>query len=154
MSYFTLSLCFPAIACAQSIGIAPAAADRGSANIIRMVLTTNPEKPIAALQWELSYPESLNIQPAGVVPGTASEAAGKTITCAAGPAKNAIRRISCILAGGTQVIPAGVIAIVRFEVPANASPGKLTIEMQHALGASSSLGSIGIENTSAPITVR
>src|SRR3954451_22013282 len=91
-----LSLCSTALA--QTLEITPVTVDQGSANIFRIVLKPKAEKPIAALQWELVYREGIRIEPSGVVPGTASEEAGKSLTCARKPAAGADSILACILA--------------------------------------------------------
>jgi len=147
-----LSLCSTALA--QSLEITPVTVDQGSANIFRIVLKPKAEKPIAALQWELVYRDRIRIEPSGVVPGTASEAAGKSLTCARKPAGGADSILACILAGGVQTISAGAIAIVRFEAVKDSPKGERSVAVQKIIGVSPTLESIPVETTKASISVR
>ena len=147
-----LSLCSTAFA--QTLEIAPTTVDKGSVNIFRMVLKPHTEKPIAALQWDLVYREGLRIEPSGVVPGMASDAAGKSLTCARKPIEEGNYRMTCILAGGIQTLDAGVIAIVRFETAKDTPAGEQTVDVERVVGVSAKLEPISIENTKAPITIR
>ena len=149
---FLLSLCTTAFA--QTLEIAPVTVDRGSANIFRIILKPRAEKPIAALQWDLVYREGLRVEPSGVVPGAASETAGKSVTCARKASDGANNRLACILAGGVQALSAGVIAIVRFEAAKDTPKGERTVDLEKIVGVSTALEPIPLEDTKAPITIR
>jgi len=139
---------------AQTLAIAPVTVDRGSANIFRIMLKPQAEKPITALQWDLVYREGLRIEPSGVVPGAASEAAGKSVTCARKPSDGSKERLACILIGGVEALSAGVIAIVRIEA-AKATPiGERTVDLEKIIGVSAKLEPVPMENTKASITIR
>lgn len=141
-------------ASAQRLEVTPAAVDRGSANIFRIVLKPSAEKPIAALQWDLVYRDGLRIEPSGVVAGSASEAAGKSVTCATKPSDGANHRLVCIIAGGVQALSAGVIAIVRFEAAKDTPAGKMNVALEKVMGVSPSVESIPMEGTRISITIR
>ena len=141
-------------ASAQTLEVTPAAVDRGSANILRIVLKPSVEKPIAALQWYLVYREGLRIEPSGVVAGSASEAAGNSVTCAPKPSDGANHRLVCIIAGGVQALPAGAIAIVRFEAAKDTPAGKMNVDLEKVIGVSPSLESVPMEGTKVSITIR
>jgi Ethanolamine utilization protein EutJ (predicted chaperonin) len=147
-----LFLCTTAFA--QTLEVTPVTVDRGSANILRIVLKSRAGKPLAALQWDLVYREGLRIEPSGVVAGAASETAGKSVTCARKPSDGANNRLACILAGGVQALSAGVIAIVRFEAAKDTSPGEKIVGLEKAVGVSPALEPIPIENIKALITIR
>ncbi len=146
------SLSVPAFA--QELEITPATADRGSANIFRIILRPRAGKPIAALQWDLVYREGLRIEPGGVVPGAASEAVGKSVSCANPQSDGANYRLSCMLAGGNQPLGAGAIAIVRFEAAKDTSPGEKVVNLEKIVGVSPALEPIPIENAKTQITIR
>ena len=146
-----LSVC--ATAFAQTLEIPAVTVERGSANILRIVLRSRAEKPIAALQWNLVYRDGLRIEPSGVVPGSVSEATGKSVTCARRQSDGA-NRITCILAGGVQVLGAGVIAIVRFEAPKDNSTGDGIIGLEKVVGVSPTLEPVPIQDVKASIAIR
>ena len=147
-----LSLCMTAYA--QTLEISPVTVDRGSANIFRITLNPRAEMPIAALQWELVYRDRVRIAPSGVVPGTASEMAGKAVTCVRKAADISHYRLACILAGGAGALSAGVIAIVRVEAAQNAPKGEWLVALENVIGVSPALETIPLKGTKAPITLR
>ena len=153
VSWFVLA--FGMTAYGQAVEIAPpAAVARGSADIFRIVFKPGEGKPVAAVQWDLVYPEGLRIEPAGVVSGVAAESAGKSVTCAARPAEGRKRRLSCILVGGVQTLAAGAIAIVRFEAGANLAAGKVSVALEKVTGVSPSVQSAAMKGSVAEISVR
>jgi len=54
---------------AQTLEIPSASVDRGSANIFRIMLKSQAQKPITALQWELTIPSGLRVTTDGIVLG-------------------------------------------------------------------------------------
>jgi hypothetical protein len=139
---------------AQTLEITPAKIQSGSANIFRIVLKANPEKPIVALQWDLVSQEGLRIEPSGVVPGMATETSGKSVTCARRPSVDGKSALRCMLAGGVQAIAAGVIAIVRFEAAKDAPKGGRFVDLTEMVGVSPKLESVSIEKTRTAMIVR
>ena len=151
-SVFLLSNCV--LCLAQSLEINPVTVDRGSANIFRIILKPVAEKPIAALQWDVVYGGGLRIAPSWILPGAAAEIASKVVTCGPKPSQGSKHRWACILAGGVQPLPAGVVAIIRFEAASDAPRGEMTVELEGIAGASPGTEAISIKNVNAVITVR
>jgi hypothetical protein len=151
---FPLLLSFCVTACAQILEMTPAAVDQGSANIFRIILKPGAEKPLAALQWDLVYRNGLRIEATGVVTGAASEQAGKSVTCAARPPEGANYRLVCILAGGVKEIPAGPIAIVRFEAGSDAPKGEMLVSLEKGSGVTPGLESVPVGSTKTSIHIR
>src|SRR5262245_14112170 len=119
----------------QTLEANPVSVARGSANIFRLALKPDAAKPLVALQWEFAYPAGLlRIEPSGVVPGPAAETAGKSITCGQKASNGKTLRLACILAGGTQMISAGVLAIVRADAASDAPKGLTTIGLERLMG--------------------
>ncbi|MEO8371457.1 MAG: hypothetical protein ABI806_19880 [Candidatus Solibacter sp.] len=147
-----LSLCVPAFG--QTLEIPPVTVDRGSANIFRIILKPRAEKPLTALQWDLVYRDCFRIEPPGVVPGGASEAAGKSLTCVRKPQDGANSRLACILAGGDQTFAAGVIAIVRFEAIQNSPKGDSPVDLENVVGVSPALEPVPMKGAQTSITIR
>jgi hypothetical protein len=149
-----ITLVFGLIAHAQTLEITPTTVDRGSANILRVVLKPSAEKPIVAVQWDLVYPESLRIEPSGVVSGAAAEAFGKSVTCANKLPDGANRRLTCILAGGVHALSAGVIAIIRFEAGVSTPAATLDVDLEKVTGVSPSAQSVPMKAAKTSVTVR
>jgi hypothetical protein len=151
----SVSFLFAFAAFGQTLETNPVSVARGSANIVRLALKPDAAKPLAALQWEFVYPAGLlRIEPSGVVPGPAAEAAGKSITCGQKPSNGKTLRLACILAGGIQTISAGVLAIVRADAAPDAPKGAMTLGLERVIGVSPSSDSIPIANTNVTITIR
>jgi hypothetical protein len=149
---FLLLLCMTSAA--QTLEMSPVTVDRGTANIFRITLKPRPGKPIAALQWHLVYRDRLRIDPAGMVPGEASELAGKSLICVRKAPEGANQRVACVLAGGVQALSAGVVAIVRVEAAPNASKGDELVKFENVTGVSPSLEPIPTEGGKTSITIR
>ena len=147
-----LSLCSTVFG--QTLEIPPVTVDRGSPSIFRITLKPLAEKPLAALQWDLVYRDRFRIAPSGVVPGEASEMAGKAVTCVRKAPDGANSRLACIVAGGVQALSAGVIAIVRFEAAQNAPKGEAIVDLENIVGVSPALEPIPLKSTWTSITVR
>jgi hypothetical protein len=139
---------------AQTIEIAPVAASRGFANIFRMVLKPKADQPLTALQWEFIYPNSLRIEPAGVVTSGAVEASGKLVTCAVRPPRESNQVLTCILAGGVKPLAEGTIVIVRFVASSEAARGVMNLRLEKVAAAFQSSERVSLENVKVPITVR
>ena len=149
---FLLLLCV--MVHAQILEVSSVTVKRGSADIFRVVLTPSAEKTIAALQWDVVYPDGLRIEPSGVVSGAVSEKAGKMVQCAPRPSEGANHRLTCILAGGVQALPAGVIVIVRFEAATDVPQSEMSVQLEKVVGVTPSLESVPMKNTRVPITIR
>ena len=76
------------------------------------------------------------------------------MTCASRPSDGAKYRLTCILAGGVQTLPEGVIVIVRLEAAKDTPKGKQTVDLEEISGVSAGLESIRLENVKTPVTIR
>jgi hypothetical protein len=139
----------------QTLEVNPVSVSPGSANIFRVLLKTNPAKPLAGLQWDLVYPAArLRIELAGILPGSAAEAAGKSITCARRPSDANTAHVTCILAGGVRPVSAGVLAIVRLDAEPRAPKGVITVGLEQVVGVSASIESIPIASVTVKVKIR
>lgn len=139
---------------AQTIEVEPVTATQGSANILRMSLKPQADRSVAALQWEFLYPNSLRIEPPGVVTSGAAEAAGKTVLCVLRPRRESNHVLACVLAGGVAPLPAGTIVIVRFVATPEAARGVANVRIEKIVGASPSVERIVLENVKVAVTIR
>jgi hypothetical protein len=133
----------------QTITVSPATVEKGSANIFRIEFKPRSDKPVVALQWEMTPPRGIQIEAAGVVSGTATESAGKSVHCS-----NHANICLCILAGGDQAIKEGPIVIVKFTAAKDAPAGQGIVRIQKIQGVSADLQIIPIADAAATITVR
>lgn len=131
---------------AQSLQILPL--PHGT-NSFQIMLVSPPGKEPVALQWKISIPEGVTIQPADITPGGAPKDAGKSVTCAVTGPKKASGVVACILAGSQRPIPDGSLAVVPFAMrPALSSA---TIRIGEILGVSRDLKPVKIGPVEAAI---
>lgn len=104
-------------------------------------------KESLALQWELTFPESIRIDPrAGI--GEAAGKAGKTIRCEVLPNRaGAIQACRCILAGGTDAIPAGTISKINYSAVRSARPGRYELQLKKAFAVTNDMKKILLKDT-------
>ena len=133
----------------QTITVSPATVEKGSANIFRIEFKPRSDKPVVALQWEMTPPRGIQIEAAGVVSGTATDAAGKSVHCSSRDAS-----CICILAGGNQPLKEGPIVIVKFTAANDAPLGAGIIRIRKIQGVSPDLQALPIAEANATITVR
>lgn len=139
---------------AQTLEMPSASVDRGSANIFRIVLKTQAQRPITALQLELVIPPGLRVAGDGIVPGDAAEAAGKSVSCSNPTETKNGTVFVCIFAGGFKPIQTGTLAIVRFSAASDSRAGTVSLGLRNILGVSADLRKIQLADTSSAITIR
>jgi hypothetical protein len=139
---------------AQSLDIPPVTATRGAAQILRIVFKAAASRPVASLQWELVYPNALQIDLSGVVPGSVTESAGKTLVCARRKPAAGENALGCVLSGGVRPLQDGTIAIIRF-VPAASGPKNLLhVRLDKIAAVSPKLDQIVIPNANGSVTIK
>jgi len=138
----------------QTLQIPPVTVNRDSANILRLVFTGRPDQPVSAIQWELVVPREFQIEAADVVPGTAAESAGKSISCSNRTTPKEGKVCLCVLIGGVRPIPDGAIAIVKFSTAADLTKGTASVRLQKILGVSSDLKKLPVPDSSGAIKVQ
>lgn len=139
---------------AQTIQIEPVAVSRGSANIFRMTLKPRAGQALTALEWEFLFPNSLRIEPAGVVTSGAAEASGKSVACAVRPPRESNQVLACLVAGGVKPLPEGTIVIVRFVAANDAKRGDANLRIEKIAAVSASSDRIMLANIKVLITIR
>ena len=91
----------------STLTLASGTATAGSTVALNLSLSSPAGSEPAALQWVLTYP-SASIASISVAPGTSTTTAGKSISCAGGPAA-----YTCIAFGiNSNTISDGVVAVV------------------------------------------
>lgn len=143
--------------CGQSFRIPPSGTDRKTPGAFPMEIDSPQGKAPVALQWELRVPAALAIAVSDITIGKAAEAAGKSVACAASankPAKEGEVRYTCILAGGTQRIPNGQVAVVHYRVQDKVDKTSIRVAIENAVGVSLDLKSVAIDGAIAVIKIR
>jgi len=119
---------------AQSVQILPSPPTGSQAGSFRVMLVSPAKSAVAAVQWRISLPKGVSVEPGKIQPGTAAQRTGKTVHCAApGIKTNTSSDVVCVLAGGKQPIPNGAVAVVPF-VAANGISA-ISIRLRQILGA-------------------
>jgi len=154
VSRLTLLIVICCGAAGQKLEIPQVAIDRGGTDIFRIVLNASAQRPISALQWELVYPDSVQIDPSSVVAGEPAEKTSKSVVCRAAPSRGTENALACLIAGGVSALSTGTIAIVRFSALSKAPKGSARIELRKIVGASTSTERVDLENASGTITIR
>ena len=122
-----------------------------------LTLQSPPGKAPVALQWEFTFPQSVVVDLADIVAGSAAESVEKSLTCrAVEKASNAAKRsvYGCILAGGKKPIPNGPIATVHYRVPLEIRHIAEKVRVGKAVGVTADLKRIEIQGLDAAIVVK
>ena len=130
-----LALVFASLAFGQTLTLTgPATARPGTTIPVNLTLATPPAS-LAAAQWTVTLPTGYT---ATATAGSASTAASKTLYCKPDSTL-------CLTVGvNTNVYAAGVIANYQLTVPANASPGQVSIPLTGIVGAALDGSSAGL----------
>ena len=139
----------------QTLSLPPASAPPGGRVAIEISFKSKAGNEVSTLQWETTIPAArLNFADEGVVSGAAANAAGKSVNCAPkASANSASKTLACILFGGQQAIPDGVIALLRLQVLPEAVPGTAQIRIDQALAVSKDLKRFPIDAVDGTVTV-
>jgi hypothetical protein len=141
----------------QTLGLSPAAARQGERMEIEISLKSPTGKEPQALQWETTIPAAqLGFVENNLQPGQAAQAAEKSFTCVVknGSTETRTRTLACVLAGGLKVIPNGVVAVLRLEIPAEAKPGPASIRTGRGIAVLKGPKEIPLAPVERVVTVR
>jgi len=153
MRVFLLVL-IPGILTAQALEIPPSTTARGKTGSFLIRLNAPSGRGPASLQWDLVVPRQVTVDVRDVVPGSSATSAEKSIVCIMAAQNRDDTTYRCVLAGGTQTILNGAVAVVRYVVPAKASPGTVALRIEKALGASKDMAMINFPKVQGQITIR
>lgn len=141
----------------QSLRVLTSRTDRGIPGQFTVLMEPQPDRPVLALQWEISVPPAIAIRKADIAIGKAAQSAGKLLTCAPKTNKQSPTRevrYACILAGGQAAIAAGPIAVVHYRPQTDVQGAPIWVAIENVLGVSADLKRIEIPNVAAIIEIR
>jgi hypothetical protein len=139
----------------QSLQVSPAVAAHGETGSFLIKLASPKGKELVALQWEISAPPEITIDPGNIVGGSAAEGAEKSITCVSVQKQNrGGQRYACILAGGKKTIGDGPVAAVRYNIHHGAAAGTVVVRIEKAMGVTGDLTKVDIGDVDGPLTIR
>jgi len=151
--YFLLSM--PGLVWGQALNLSPVSAAAGKVAPMTMTFKAPSGAEPTALQWEISYPSpQLGLEETDVAIGSAAKAAGKTLTCHGRPLDAGKYIYRCILAGGSQRVPSGPVAVFSFRVRASAQPGRATVQLSNTMGVSSDGKQTAVDSSQADILIQ
>jgi hypothetical protein len=138
---------------AQSLQILPAPPSGTMEGSFQIMIVSPAGKSLSAIQWRISISGDLTVSGERITAGSAAETVQKVITCAAVKGQDNPRSgYVCILVGGTQPIPNGPVAVVRFT--ARASTPDVTIRVSDILGATPKGTAVRIADVEATMELR
>jgi hypothetical protein len=136
--------------------LSAASMSRGASGSASIELKTPAGREPAAVEWELAFPvQQVDIQDADWSPGAATQAAQKQLSCV-----RQLRRepeaysYKCVLAGGRTTLRGGVVAVVKFKIPASAAQGVATLSLTGVVGALPDARKLDIKPAKATLAIR
>jgi hypothetical protein len=154
--FLSLFASFPgSVLVAQTLQLSSTEASRGTRVVIEISLKSPQGKEPAALQWEATIPTAeLNLVDQEIAIGPAAKDAGKSVTCAVKGRTDKTLTSVCILAGGRQQIPNGVVARLMLKVPQEAPIGPARIQVERAIAVSKDVTEVPMKPTETVVSVR
>jgi len=141
--------------CAQTlhpIEVQPAPNGRNGALSIEL-LQAEGKEPVA-LQWEFSFPESVQLDFKGASTEEAAAKAQKAIRCELLASRQGkTQTVRCILAGGTAAIPGGPIANLKFGGARPFRPGRYEVQIKKAIAVMPDLKKVALKDARVEITI-
>jgi hypothetical protein len=139
----------------QSLQISPTAGARQEAGSFLVKLASPKGKELVALQWEISAPPEITIDPRSIVAGSAAEGVGKSLTCVSVQKQNSGgQRYACILAGGKNTIGDGPLAVVRYSIRHGTGARTVVVRIEKVMGVTGDLTKVDIGSVAGQLTIR
>jgi hypothetical protein len=138
---------------AQSLHLRPTSAAPGEWAVIEITWQSSALQQLVALQWDARFPAA-QLQGDPMMRLTLdARSAGKSLNCRAGIETRETETVRCILSGGLQPIPGGVLAVLSLKLRENAQPGTVRIRIEHMIGVKRDLGTVTLDPAEALLTV-
>jgi hypothetical protein len=155
--YLIAGLTSATLLTAQTLHVPLSHATHGTPASFSIVFDSPHDKAPAAIQWEISFPQAIEVDTSDIISGSAAESAGKSITCSKTAARTEAKggvKFACILAGGQRPIGNGPIAVIHFVLQADVQGAPIRAPIENILGVTADLKRIAISNVDAIITTR
>jgi hypothetical protein len=124
-------------------------AQEGTATI---ELTSAAGQEPLALQWELSFPETIQLDPVGASIGEPSGKAGKSIRCAIlANRQGKTQTCRCLVSGGTNRVPNGPVAILKYSAASPFRAGRYGLELKKGLAVTNDMKKLALKDARAEI---
>ena len=138
---------------AQTLQIQIQATDGQNGTAAIQLTSPDGQQPLA-LQWELSFPDSVQIESAGATISEPSGNAGKSIRCAILPNRaGKTQTCRCLVAGGTNRVPNGGVAVLKYSAARPLRPGRYSLDLKKGLAVTSDLKKLAMKDVRAEIVL-
>jgi hypothetical protein len=148
-----LFLAIPASLMGQALQINPSSAARGAASSFLIRLDSPVAGAPVSLQWELSVPKAIIVNPRDIVLGSSAESAEKSLVCTLASQDRRSSVFRCLMAGGRKIIGNGTVAVVKYSVSPRAHRGDIQLRIEKARGVSQDVKKIEFPQTGGTITI-
>jgi hypothetical protein len=138
---------------AQSLHIRPTSAAPGEWAVIEITWQSSPQQQLVALQWDARFPAAQLEGDPMMRLTLDARSAGKSLNCRPGIETRETETVRCILSGGLQPIPDGVLAVLSLKIREKAQPGTVRIQIEHMMGVKRDLGAVTLDPAEALVTV-
>jgi hypothetical protein len=128
---------------------------RGSRVSIQISLSSPSGAEPSSMQWETTVPAAqLALTDENLPPGPAAKSAGKTVSCKLKTKTAATHTWICVLFGGQEPIPNGVIAVLRLRILPDARLGPSRIRVDQGLAVTKDLKRVNLDAAETVVTIR
>ena len=135
----------------QTLRVSSVSAAPGQKISVDISLDSAAGEAPATLKWEAVFPaELLEPESSGPTVGSAAKDAGKSLTCARRQAYSYV----CILAGGQKPIANGPIAVLRFQIRAEARSGTSTVRIEQVEAVTKDLKTLKLSGVEGQVVIR
>jgi len=139
----------------QTIQLSSTKASRGGRFILQLSLASPAGHQPLGVQWEMSFPaDRFILLENGAAPSRSARAAGKTATCASKPPVSGASGAKCILIGGQQPMPNGLIANIALRVLPNAPKGPARIHLDPGMAVFKGMMPAPLDAVESTVTIR
>jgi len=116
------------------LAVAPASASAGERVSVDIILTSPAGAGPVALQWEFTFPAGpRGFRSRTPAAGPIAKSASKSLACSGRWRKAPVAyTYACILSGGRNPVPSGIIGTVELDIPASAKPNSYPLELDRA----------------------
>ena len=138
---------------AQSLHLRPTSAAPGEWAAMEITWQSSAQQPLVALEWEARFPAAQLEGDPMMRLTLDARSKGKSLNCRARIETRETETVRCILSGGLQPIPDGVLAVLSLKIREKAQPGTVRIRIEHMIGVKRDLGSVTLDPAEALVKV-
>lgn len=135
----------------QELRVSSVSASPGEKIAVDISLDSAAGEAPATLKWAAVFPaELLEAESSGPSAGGAAKESGKSLTCT----RPQVYSYVCILAGGRKPIANGPIAVLRFQVRADAHSGTSAVRIEQVEAVTKGLKTLKLSGVEGHVVIR